>query len=252
MVLTKAQEIDVKKISQEVVKECLIDKTFMETFAYQISEIVAKNLRNEFEKINKKVDALETRINNIEEINKTLISENKELVAKLNILEEQMSKECIPGVSENSVLQSKVNNLEQNAKLLELRVFRVPESPNENLKEILVNIFYEKLGISSCQIDNCYRIGLLNQNSIKTRPIIVKFGSMSDRNNVFYNKKKLKGNKIVIAEELIKPRFELLKLAKEKFGTRNVWSKEGSIVTKLNGKKYYMKNVEDLNKILDN
>lgn len=239
MVLTKAQEIDVKNISQEILKECLFDKTFMHTFASQISDIVIKNLCVEFDKVNKLINCLEIRLNNVEEENKIIISENKALLSKLNALEQQKSNDNLPGCSESATTQTRINDLEQNAKLLQLRVFNVPEERSENLNDILLTIFNKKLGINSCQIDKCYRIGPLKTNDNKKWPILVKFRSMHDRNNIFYNKKKLKGSKIVIAEELIKPRFELLKLAKEKLGKFKVWSKEGLIATEVNRKICY-------------
>ena len=56
----------------------------------------------------------------------------------------------------------------------------------------------------------------------KARPIIAKFVQYDDRNRVFRNKKKLKGQNISVTKSLTKTRMDKVKQAKETDGFTNV------------------------------
>ena len=60
----------------------------------------------------------------------------------------------------------------------------------------------------------------------------MKFVRYNDRNRVFRNKKKLKGQKISITETLPKIRMDKLIKAKETYGFTNVWTNDGKILFK--------------------
>ena len=64
------------------------------------------------------------------------------------------------------------------------------------------------------------------------RPVIVKFNSHRKRQAVFPAKKKLKGNRKAILENLTKERLRVFNIAKEAVGHRNVWTADGKIFAK--------------------
>ena len=68
----------------------------------------------------------------------------------------------------------------------------------------------------------------------KTRTIIIEFLRYNDRNRVFRKKKKLKGQKISITENLTKIRMDKLRETKETYGFTNVWKNDGKILFKSN------------------
>ena len=68
----------------------------------------------------------------------------------------------------------------------------------------------------------------------KTRAIIIEFLRYNDRNRVFRKKKKLKGQKISITENLTKIRMDKLRETKETYGFTNVWKNDGKIIFKSN------------------
>ncbi|CAH2020509.1 unnamed protein product, partial [Acanthoscelides obtectus] len=72
----------------------------------------------------------------------------------------------------------KIDELEQTSKLDQLRVYGIPECSSDLLERKLHNIFKNNLGI---------------QTSIASL--------------VYFNKKKLKGIKMIVTEELVKNRF---------------------------------------------
>lgn len=64
------------------------------------------------------------------------------------------------------------------------------------------------------------------------RPIIVKFTSYRKRAEVFRAKRLLINTKITVREDLTKKRVELLRKCIDKFGLKNVWTQDGTIIVK--------------------
>ncbi|KAB0799171.1 hypothetical protein PPYR_07051 [Photinus pyralis] len=89
----------------------------------------------------------------------------------------------------------------------------------------------EKLNcvISISDIDICHR---LPSDGKTQKPIIVKFVRRDIKNQIFYNKKKLKGTSIVIREDLTRHLMLLLKEAVNIFGSKRVWTSDGKICVK--------------------
>ena len=78
---------------------------------------------------------------------------------------------------------------------------------------MIINTLNEKLDVDIIlrDLERTYRIGEPKTTREKTRPIIMKFVRYNDRNRVFRNKKKLKGQKISITESLTKIRMDKLR-----------------------------------------
>ena len=72
----------------------------------------------------------------------------------------------------------------------------------------------------------------LSNSKSKHRPIIVKFISYNDRREIFNNKKRLKGTGVSIIESLTSERMQQLKIARDQFGFKDVWSIDGRIMYK--------------------
>ena len=78
---------------------------------------------------------------------------------------------------------------------------------------MIINTLNEKLDVDIIlrDLERTYRIGEPKTTREKTRPIIMKFVRYNDRNRVFRNEKKLKGQKISITESLTKIRMDKLR-----------------------------------------
>ena len=115
-----------------------------------------------------------------------------------------------------------------------LLIHGIAEEKEEITDEVIINTLNEKLDldITLRDIERTHRIGELKKARGKIRPIIVKFVRYNDRNRVFRNKKKLKGQKISITESLTKIRMDKLRQAKETYGFTNVWTNDGKILFK--------------------
>lgn len=137
---------------------------------------------------------------------------------------------------ESKIAQNKhhMDNMEQQLKLSNLRIYGLKEEPNEKLSDVIISLGVKmNITISNNDLSNCYRLKE-NENGIK--PIIVSFTNRRVRDQLFNNKKKLKGSKIVIQEDLTTVRLVLLKRAKTKFGPYCVWTRIGTIFIKNNQK----------------
>lgn len=66
----------------------------------------------------------------------------------------------------------------------------------------------------------------------RPRPIIVKFSNYKFREQVFKNKKLLRGTDVVIREDLCDKRFALVNKPVEKFCCRRVWTVDATVFLK--------------------
>nr|CAI5820151.1 unnamed protein product [Callosobruchus analis] len=105
-----------------------------------------------------------------------------------------------------------MDSLEQFCKQCTLRFFGVQECQNENCIRIILNIIRQDMNLTSVSekdIEAGYRVGSSNKN--EPRAVVVKFCSMQVKTQVYSNKKKLKGKRITVREELTLARMKMVK-----------------------------------------
>ena len=96
-------------------------------------------------------------------------------------------------------------------------------------------------------IDRSHRLGRQQPSTDKPRPVIVKFMSYETRRQVFSAKRRLKGCKAVITENLTKRRTEMLNRTRTQPGVKCAWTTDGRIVCLLeNGDKCTIVTERDL------
>ena len=135
-----------------------------------------------------------------------------------------------------------------------LLIHGVSESKDEDTYLVVQNILNEKLGIilNKDDIKRSHRIGQVRSQrstratTAKHRPIIIKFIHFHKRQNVYKNKRKLKGTGITVTESLTSLRLELYQAATAKFGRNTVWTTEGRILTKINNEILCIKDLDML------
>ena len=111
------------------------------------------------------------------------------------------------------------------------------------------------ISIGEDDIQRSHRLGPPNSNrplrsnkKKAPRPIIVKFTHYKKRKEVFSAKKNLKGQGIVISENLTVHRYKIYQAAISKFDRKTVWSSDGRIFAKINGNIVVISSLEDLDK----
>ena len=126
-------------------------------------------------------------------------------------------------------LSSEIDDLEQYSRRNCLVLHRVNERNDKNTNEIIIKTFSEELGVVEIKeddLDRSHRLGKPKRKDNKPRPVIVKFARYAVRREIFMNKRKLKGKRLLITESLTSSRMQLLGNVQRKYGVRNVWGKK--------------------------
>ena len=91
------------------------------------------------------------------------------------------------------------------------------------------------------------RAHILFQGAKATKPVVVvRFVRRVVRNNVFFNRKWLKGSKIAITDHLSKLNRDLFREAKDLFGPENTWTTFGIVKVRVQGRTEYIRSYADL------
>jgi len=178
-----------------------------------------KNLSSEVKTVSDKVKTVSDEVKTVSDKVKTVSDEVKTGLAKI---EEKISgintridkvEESIQTCVNVNVQQDKeIEQLKIELRKLNLIVVNVQEAVNENLFNIISDLFKNELGLNSelIPVDTVSRIGKLMNNRI--RPIRVKFSCEYHRNQVWKNRFKLKNSNIFINEDLPPATLENRKL----------------------------------------
>lgn len=201
----------------------IIVTTFNEQFMQEIVDKVGKIVNEKYEK-------------QISDIEKSLNNFNSEIIDLKR---------------KNSILEKQIDNQEQSSRNLNIRIFGVPYKEGENLHNITLGIFKDKmkLNINEADLKKCHRVYAKNHTD-KPPAVLVSFCGNSARSSVLKNRKSLKTTGIQIKEDLTQTRLVLMAKAIEKFDIKNVWCLNGNIYVKYNGAVSRINGLDDIEVIL--
>lgn len=217
MPFTQSQIQDIKQVVKDSISELL-----SESFISSIADNVAKKIR---------IDEVNT---NIKKLQDNLAQHE----AEIKSLQKQ-----------NQELKNRLEGAEQHSRSKNIRIYGMIEQEAEEIMEKVCGVIGSKLmlKITTDDVDQIYRVGKKSANT--TRPIIVKFTNVKTRNQVLKSRKMLKNTGIVMAEDLSRDRYFLLKEAVQKLGSRNVWTMNGTVYVNLGNRKHRLRSREDLDKL---
>ncbi len=114
--------------------------------------------------------------------------------------------------TETTETKLKMDRLEQESKMNNLRIVGIPEEDGEKLQNKVLSITKQKLNLDAVEdsdIDLCYRLGRARDSMV--RDVIVKFTSRDKRNLVYRCKRNMprENPAIFINEDLTQPRNKL-------------------------------------------
>ena len=170
-----------------------------------------------------------------------LSSHITDLEVKIDNLEQYSRRNCLilTGCQKNQA-KSQLDTHDRELNTHDRDVIEQKDQEEENTDEIVLDVFRNIMGmrISIDEVERTHRLGRkANINSTTEdrlpksgRPIIVKFSTYSKQQEIFSNKKKLKGSGLVLTENLTKTRMHLLTKAREIVGVKNCWTVDGIIV----------------------
>lgn len=113
------------------------------------------------------------------------------------------------------VCTRQTNYIHQNS----IVIHGLSEGENNNIYESFQHIVTATIGIPiiKSDINFCQRMGPVNKNDTKPRPVLVNFCRRWLRDEIFVNKKKLKGTKWLVTEYLNVDSLKLYKSARNHF-----------------------------------
>ena len=228
-------------VSDAIVKKLLDNPSFLDTLAKTIS---SNGLMNEVKqelydscaldngRTNDEVRNLEQRVTSLETANKALRDDS-------DAQEQYSRRNC-------------------------LLVHGIPED-QKSTTEAVLSVCNDKLGLklTSSDIDRSHRLGYRSDKPTasaatgagrstpdKPRPIIVKLKDYETRRSIFSAKRKLKGTRWVVTENLTKHRSYLLRMARTIEGVTSTWTIDGRIICLLtNGNKETIQTDGDLDRV---
>ena len=162
----------------------------------------------------------------------------------------------------NKALRDDIDAQEQYSRRNCLLVHGIPED-QKSTTEAVLSMCNNKLGLklTSSDIDRSHRLGYRSDKPTasaatgqstpdKPRPIIVKLKNYETRRSIFSAKRKLKGTRWVVTENLTKHRSYLLRMARTIEGVTSTWTLDGRIICLLtNGNKETMQTDGDLDRV---
>ncbi|GJQ80003.1 hypothetical protein Trydic_g9476 [Trypoxylus dichotomus] len=145
-------------------------------------------------------------------------------------------------------MNEKMDNLEQYSKINNLRFYGIPERPNEDTDQLIVDFCRDKMNIvvRSQDINAAYRLKHA-ENGLK--PIIVKFTNRTIKREIYSNKIKLKGTRTVIKEDLTSKRATIFKELGNIVPKKCTWTNNGKIFYKVDNKIRICRSVDDVKRI---
>lgn len=198
------------------------------------------NQLKEFRSLNHDVEELKSAIEITKNVSDRLIDDNERMRNELN------------------ELRLRVDDNEQRNRNFCLLLHGVQESPDEKTDDQIIQIINSEMDInlSYDDIHRSHRLGSKSNRRItrsnnRTRPIIFRLISYRKRQEIFYNKRKLKGKDYTISENLTKYKYDLLKESTLKLGKGKCWTVEGRIITKLGGSTKIINSSKDIDDICE-
>ena len=219
MANSQSLNTDNTHIVREVIQDLLINDAFI--------AIVTKSVDKQLRAMQEIIDRQDARIFDLENEKDQLKKDFKKLSDDVQAHGDKLRN-----------INLKLNAEEQYSRRNCLRLFGHPEKHKENTDKIIMDIAKEHLEIdlSVDQIERSHRIGPKIEHpkdDDKPRGIIIKFKSYRTRNEIITNRRKLKGTKYAIVEDLTVQNQILLKQTRSNPKVKTAWSQDGRIIALL-------------------
>ncbi|KAJ0172275.1 hypothetical protein K1T71_012248 [Dendrolimus kikuchii] len=164
------------------------------------------------------------------------------IVKSLRALQEQID-----------LIQQSVDQVEMRSRRKILLLHGVPEKAQENTAAVVTSIISERLKLvnfTETHIRRSHRMGKPAVSGERPRPILFKLCDADDRSKVWFAKTQLKGTGITMSEFLTKRRHRLFTQARQRFGVRNCWTRDGTVyVLGSDGTKHRIEKLRDLDSL---
>ena len=194
-----------------------------------------EGVKSEMQKLQAKLEEAEGKVLDLE----TQLKSKTEIISTLQTHRKRDSQDI-------SKLKRDVNDAEQYSRRNCVRVYGISENSKEDTDQVMIDLASNKLDIKleRHEIDRSHRVGSPRSSAAgaekppSPRPIIVKFTTYRTRDLILKRRRKLKGTRIGIEEDLTSINRTLLKKTKEKVKNNDklsaAWSSDGKVIVLVN------------------
>ncbi|KAL0879641.1 hypothetical protein ABMA27_003356 [Loxostege sticticalis] len=145
------------------------------------------------------------------------------------------------------LLHQQCDRLEMQGRRKMLLVHGVAEAQGEDTSAAVLKLVSDPL--STDAISRSHRMG--RPSKAKSRPILIKFRSLTDRDKFWFAKTAFKGTGITVSEFLTKPRDDTFLEARKRVGISKCWTRNGIIVvTAADGSHHRITSLAELNVVV--
>ena len=207
------------------------------SMTYFIEEVISNVLTNDefLNLLQRQIERSLTKLTNQVDINQSDIFDLNKRLDDSNTTLESIQHQMEDLTELKQVTKNKLNDLEQYTRRNSVRVFGIEESSREETNDLIIELAAKKLDIklTNEDLDRSHRVG--KKNGDNPRAIIVKFARHDTKSTILRARRKLKGSRTVIKEDLTVTNLHLLKSVKDNTNISNAWSWDGRIFATKNG-----------------
>ena len=201
-------------------------------------KIFGEEIKKYKQEADKTIQNLKEEVNEARNRESEMIQQSNNLKEEIEFLKSKLYNQTEKEKTESTKAMLKMDDIEQDSKLNNLRLVGIPEEEGEILQQKVLEIATKRLNlqtISESDIDLCYRLGKTNES--KTRDVIVRFGSREKRNLIYRCRRNMprEDQPIYINEDLTIRRNKLFydaRSSKKSGRLTAVWTQEGNIIIK--------------------
>ncbi|KAG7304614.1 hypothetical protein JYU34_011595 [Plutella xylostella] len=164
-----------------------------------------------------------TKKADLEELTQEYCSFKETVLPMLRLLQDQILR-----------IAAQVDEMDSQTRRNALLVSGIKEDDDESPEALICDMAVSVMGISNfdkTSIVHCVRLGVRRPDS--NRPILVKFGNLKSKSDIWMSKTKLKSSQVVISEFLTKPRQRIFLRARRHFGISSCWTRSGTVMVRL-------------------
>ena len=221
-----------KKLANVITKD---DSTLQNLIRETFKEMKEELLKS----VSHRIDILEGKLFEKEQENDELKTKVKDLQTVNETLRTRTIKKVVELEEDNLKLEEDINNLEQYGRRNSIRIFGIPEGPNETAEQTaqaaaeILNARIPNVNIKRYNVDIAHRLGNKTDGT-KPRPIIMKFNSRMTRDAVFSGRRSLKNTNIFVNEDLTRENNYILTCVRKKKCEEidSAWTVNGKIFYK--------------------
>ena len=209
-----------------IMAETLSENRLLALLADMKNEIV----REVNDSFTKHTQALELRILDLENENIQLKQDNVQLIQQIKNVETEYAKIC--QVAQTAKAHAVEN--EQYSRKSNIKIIGLNESKQENQKQLVLDLLKEKMDVNLREkdIDVAHRVGIYKKNNKYPRAMIVRFVRRDHKMLVMKNRKKLKGQKYVVVDDLCQELVKVYNRVRNDERVQEAWTWFGKVFIK--------------------